>query len=152
MPALGEAVYKVHEKCGDDADDILKELNRLMKNGFLRVRFINNPSKTFQIARQLSSEMDDLYLLIRKLRDCAYIRCGVNKDLEETYKTTDSGMDYLRRLERVVNRCGSGDGFPPLYLPVPVRDDAGLASAPDQLHEHVGELMIEDPVLILSSE
>ena len=97
-------------------------------------------------------QMDDLCLLIRKLRDCAYIRCGVNKDLEETYKTTDSGMDYLRRLGRVVNRCGSGDGFPPLSLPVPVRDDAGLASAPDQLHEHVGELMIEDPVLILRSE
>lgn len=37
MPALGEVVYKVHEKCGNDADDILKELNRLIRKDFLNV-------------------------------------------------------------------------------------------------------------------
>lgn len=55
-------------------------------------------------------QMDRLYLLIRKLKDCAYIRCGVNSNLEETYKTTDSGMAYLRMLRKVVNRCNSRDG------------------------------------------
>ena len=54
--------------------------------------------------------MDELYLLIRKLKDCAYIRCGVDGSLDETYKTTDSGKAYLKSLQNVVNRCCSGDG------------------------------------------
>lgn len=55
--------------------------------------------------------MDELYLLIRKLRDCAYIGCGVDGALDETYRTTDSGMAYLRSLRKVIGRCRSGDGF-----------------------------------------
>ena len=65
----------------------------------------SNPGNKFQ-----PEQMDNLYLLIRKLKDCSYIRCGINKNLEETYKTTDSGMAYLKSLQKVVNRCGFGDG------------------------------------------
>ena len=49
-------------------------------------------------------KMDDLYLLIRKLKDCAYIRCGIDANLKETYKTTDSGKARLKILRKVVNR------------------------------------------------
>ncbi len=49
--------------------------------------------------------MDEMYLLIRKLRDCAYIGCGVDGSLDETFRTTDSGMAYLRSLKKIINRC-----------------------------------------------
>ena len=49
-------------------------------------------------------KMDDLYLLIRKLIDCAYIRCSIDSNLRVTYKTTDSGKARLKVLRNVVNR------------------------------------------------
>lgn len=48
-----------------------------------------------------SDRMDELYLLIRKLKDCAYLRCGVDSALRETYRTTDSGKVFLKSLQRV---------------------------------------------------
>ena len=48
--------------------------------------------------------MDGLHLLIRRLGDCGYLRCGVNGDLEETYGITESGMAHLRYLKSAVNR------------------------------------------------
>ncbi len=52
-------------------------------------------------------QMDDMYLLIRKLRDCGYIKCGVDRSLEQTYRTTDPGMARLKLLRRMIGRCGS---------------------------------------------
>lgn len=57
------------------------------------LEYLSEPNKGFDDER-----MDDLYLLIRKLGDCAYIGCGVDADLRETYRTTDSGKAYLERL------------------------------------------------------
>lgn len=77
------------QKTEDEKDELeMKILERFSK-----------PNNTFQ-----PEQMDNMYLLIRKLKDCAYIRCGVNENLEETYKTTDSGMAYLKLLQKVVNR------------------------------------------------
>ncbi len=58
--------------------------------------------------------MDEQYLLIRKFKDCAYIRYGVDGSLDETYKTTDSGKAYLRSFKNVIDRCCSEDGC---YIP-----------------------------------
>lgn len=57
------------------------------------LEYLSEPNRGFDDER-----MDDLYLLIRKLGDCAYIGCGVDADLKETYRTTDSGKAYLERL------------------------------------------------------
>ena len=102
MPALGEAVYKVHEKCGDDAGDILRELNRLMKDGFLRVRFINNPSKTFQIARQLSSEMDDDRGSISPM-DALILATAITEQDCVAFYTTDTRLIADTRVRDIIS-------------------------------------------------
>ena len=43
MPALGEVVYKVYEKCGTDADNVLKELNNLIRKNFLKGNWSGPP-------------------------------------------------------------------------------------------------------------
>lgn len=50
------------------------------------------------------SEMDEYHLLITRLTDCGYIGCGVDRNLEETYKTTDSGRRHLAYLREMLGR------------------------------------------------
>ena len=110
MPALGEAVYKVHEKFGDDADDILKELNRLMKKDFLRIRFINNPSKTFQIARQLSSEMDDDRDSISPM-DALILATAITEQDCIAFYTTDTKLISDTRVHDIISESRDDLGF-----------------------------------------
>lgn len=57
------------------------------------LEYLSEPNGGFEEER-----MDELYLLIRKLGDCAYIGCGIDADLRETYRTTDPGRAYLESL------------------------------------------------------
>lgn len=66
------------------------------------------PGNTFQPGR-----MDDMHLLITKLRDCGFISCGIDGSLERTYRTTEPGMARLRLLQKTMDRCGSEDAGPP---------------------------------------
>ena len=115
MPALGEAVYKVHEKNGDDADDILKELNRLMKKEFLRIRFINNPSKTFQIARQLSSEMDDDRDSISPM-DALILATAITEQDCVAFYTTDTKLISDTRVRDIISESRNDLGFPEMRV------------------------------------
>ena len=60
MPALGEAIHKVREKAKDRSREVFEELNRLLDNGIIEVRFVRNANATFHIAQELSKDtMDD---------------------------------------------------------------------------------------------
>lgn len=115
MPALGEAVYKVHEKCKDDADNVLVELNRLMRSGFLRVRFINNPSKTFQIARQLSSEMDDDRDSISPM-DALILATAITEQDCIAFYTTDTKLLLDTHVMDIIRNSRDDLGLQPMHV------------------------------------
>lgn len=115
MPALGEAVYKVHEKCRNDADDVLGELNRLIQKDFLTVRFINNPSKTFQIARQLSSEMNDDRDSISPMDALILATAITEQDCVALY-TTDTKLILDTRVKDIISDSRDDLGFQPMRV------------------------------------
>lgn len=115
MPALGEVVYKVHEKCGTDADEVLKELNNLMRKDFLKVRFINNPSNTFQIARQLSSEMSDDRDSISPM-DALILATAITEQDCTRFYTTDRKLILDTRVGEVISSSRDELGFQPMYV------------------------------------
>ena len=115
MPALGEAVYKVHEKCGDNADEVLEELNRLIRTNFLRVRFINNPSKTFQIAKQLCSEMKDDRDSIYPMDALILATAITEQDCYALY-TTDTKLILDTRVQDVISDSRDELGFQPMHV------------------------------------
>ena len=115
MPALGEAVYKVHEKCGNHADDVLKELNRLIRNDFLTIRFINNPSKTFQIARQLSSEMNDDRDSISPMDALILATAITEQDCVALY-TTYTKLILDTRVKDIISDSRDDLGFQPMRV------------------------------------
>lgn len=45
-----------------------------------------------------NEEFDRYYFLIKSLKDSTYLRCGISPDLDETFKTTRSGRNYLRTI------------------------------------------------------
>lgn len=55
------------------------------------------------------SEMDEYHLLITRLADCGYIGCGMDWNLEETYRTTDSGRGHLTHLREMLGRTCLSD-------------------------------------------
>lgn len=110
MPALGEAIYKIHDKCGTNAEDALKELNRLIQKDFLRVRFINNPSKTFQIAKQLSSEMDDDRDSITPMDALILATAITEQDCIALY-TTDTKLILDTRVKDIISESREDLGF-----------------------------------------
>ena len=110
MPALGEAVYKIHEKCRDDADDVLMELNRLIRKDFLVVRFINNSSKTFQIAKQLSSEMNDDRDTISPM-DAFILATAITEQDCTAFYTTDMKLILDTRVKDIISESRDDLGF-----------------------------------------
>ena len=58
------------------------------------------------------SEMDEHHLLITRLADCGYIGFGVDRNLEETYRTTDSGRKHLAYLREMLGRSHPSDPTP----------------------------------------
>lgn len=43
-------------------------------------------------------ELDKYYILIKSLKDSTYLRCGISPELDETFKTTKSGKNYLKTI------------------------------------------------------
>ena len=59
MPAFGEVLCKVRDKCKDDFETVLDEMNRLIDNGTVIPCYLKNAVDTFRIAKDLSAVMDD---------------------------------------------------------------------------------------------
>lgn len=115
MPALGEVVYKVYDKCGADADEVLRELNNLIRKDFLKIRFINNPSKTFQIARQLSSEMSDDRDSISPM-DALILAAAITEQDCIKFYTTDRKLILDTRVMDVISESRNELGFQPMRV------------------------------------
>ena len=59
MPALGEAICKIRDKCKDRASDVLLEMNRLMDKGIITPYYIQNAQETYGLASRVSIETED---------------------------------------------------------------------------------------------
>lgn len=59
MPAFGEVICKVRDKCGDNVHVVLKEMNRLMDDGIIVPCYLKNASATFNIAKELANIVED---------------------------------------------------------------------------------------------
>lgn len=59
MPAFGEVICEVRDKCKDAAQDVLIEMNRLLDIGLVVPSYLDNAPATFSIAEDLVSIVKD---------------------------------------------------------------------------------------------
>lgn len=59
MPAFGEAVCKIKDKCGDRGRDVFLELDRIMDNGTVVPRYLSDARAVFGLAKELSEDSQD---------------------------------------------------------------------------------------------
>ena len=91
------------------------ELNNLIRKDFLKIRFINNPSKTFQIARQLSSEMSDDRDSISPM-DALILAAAITEQDCIKFYTTDRKLILDTHIMDVISGSRNELGFQPMRV------------------------------------
>ncbi len=55
--------------------------------------------EAFRSGDKLSDEeMDNYQQIIHSLKSSGYLRCGMTSKFQETFRTTEAGIDYLSRI------------------------------------------------------
>lgn len=116
MPALGEAICKIRDKCGSERTmEALEEMNRLMDEGFLRVRYINDPSATFGLARSIAREVDDDRDAISPMDALILAAAATEQDCSIFY-STDVKLVSDCNVSQIVNDWREGQGLGEIKL------------------------------------
>ncbi len=121
MPALGEAIHKVREKAKDRSREVFEELNHLLDNGIIEVRFIKNANDTFHIAQELSKNTTDDRDSISPMD--ALIAASAATDPQcKLFITNDSRLLLDGNVSETINNWREENGF----IGLQIKDDSKI--------------------------
>ena len=101
IPALGEAVCKLHEKTGDRWNDVMCELDRLIGIGFLNTSYLQDPAELYAVARELCEQTDDQRDMISPTDALIVAAATVDPNCCALYTTDSSILSVLSTSEKV---------------------------------------------------
>ncbi len=105
MPAFGETICKVMDKCGDDSEEVLSEMHRLIKRGVVIPCYIKpeDASDVFTIAKKLSTIICDDRDKISPMD--ALIAASATADTRcSTFYTMDSTLLSVSEASEIIDK------------------------------------------------
>ena len=110
MPALGEVICKVKDKCDGRESEIMTELYRLLDNT-IHIRYIRDASDTFGLAKAFSKDVSDDRNRISPMDALITATATVDPDCSVLY-TTDSILLSDARVSEIIDdwRCNNEYG------------------------------------------
>jgi hypothetical protein len=110
MPACGEALCKMRDKCGDRLESVIREFNRLLDAGFLSVSYIRDAGDTFYIAKRLSERTDDSRDWISPMDALIAAAACTDPDCTMLY-TSDSSLIADARTSEIIDEYREDNGY-----------------------------------------
>ena len=89
MPALGEVLCIIRDKCSDRSEDVIKEMNRLLDTGIVGTAYIHNANDLFSFANSITKETNDDRDQISPMDALIVATATTNPECSTLY-TTDS--------------------------------------------------------------
>ena len=117
MPAVGEAMYKIMEKnCTAETMEAFSELDRLLRNGFLKTMYLRQDEQTFRLASRLMTIRNpDDRETISAMDALITASSAVDPECSTMY-TEDQNLLYNGRLRREIDEWRSQNGYPSMSM------------------------------------
>ena len=115
MPAFGEAICKIHDKAKDRTADVMNEMIHLMDTGFITVRYLNNPSDVYGLAKTLSKDVDDKRDAISPMDALIVAAAAVEQDCRVFY-TADVKLQTEFAVSDAVSEWREHHDFDPMVI------------------------------------
>ena len=116
MPALGESICKVKDKCEGRESEIMTEHYRLL-DSVLHICYIRDAPDTFGLAKTLPKDVSDDRNRMSPMDALITATATVDPDYSVLY-TTDSKLLSDARVSEIIDDWRSGRG----YIPLSTRD------------------------------
>lgn len=117
MFALGEATYKVREKCRSRAPEVISEMYRLIDTGVLEIRHLDREiaQKAYGLAKQLVDIEGDERDYVSPM-DALIVATAVSDPDCSKFYTTDKTLLVSAKISEIINGWCEDNGLPTICI------------------------------------
>ncbi len=115
MPAFGEAFCKIRDKAGERISEVREEMDRLIKDHYIEIRYLKEGSDLFGIAASLSKKDNDDRNNVSPMDALILASALVDKECT-TFITTDTTLLMNSEILEIANNWRNENNLPDIKI------------------------------------